>query len=57
MTTPTPRPPRRTWLATYRREDKIFAIILKAALVFGVVALELIVLGSFAWVMWRAVSS
>lgn len=51
---------RRRWpirADSYRREDRIFSIILKAALVLGVVAVECIVIGAFAWVMWRAASS
>jgi len=43
------------WVESWRREDRILVLVLKTGLVLGVLILEGIVLGSFAWLMWRTV--
>jgi len=41
---------------SYRREDRLLALILKAAFVFGVVAIEVIVIAAFAYLVWTFVT-
>jgi hypothetical protein len=46
------------WLVPYpeSKEDRVLLLALKVGVVAGVLVLELIVLASFAYVMWQAVN-
>jgi hypothetical protein len=55
---PTPPVPARRWRFpvsgdSYRREDRWLSAVLKGAFVFGLVAVEMIVVFTFAFLMWR----
>ena len=44
------------WLDSWRTEDRYLQLALKIGLVAGALILELIILVSFAYLMWRAAS-
>jgi hypothetical protein len=41
---------------SYRREDRFLALILKGAFVFGIVAVEAILIAAFGYLVWTFVT-